>query len=250
MNALAAMTKTETKLFLREPMIWGAAVILPTAVLVILGAIFGNAPDPELGGYGFLTLFTPSLVVITLATLTVNTFTSRMGTYRERGVLRRLSTTPVRPATLLAAQLAINIVTAFVAVALLVGVAAVAFGVPLPQDPLAFAVALGVGGAALFGLALLMRRSSRRPVPRNAIGLPVFFAVMFFGGVYLPQWLLPDVLNDIGEFIPPGVHGILDAWLGAPLAVAPLLVMAITTVVAGRSGRPHVPLGMTRRTMR
>ena len=67
----------------------------------------------------------------------------------------------------------------------------------------------------------------------NAIGLPVFFAVMFFGGVYLPQWLLPDVLNDIGEFIPPGVHGILDAWLGAPLAVAPLLVMAIITVVAG-----------------
>jgi len=34
-HALAAMTRTETRLFLREPLIWGAAVILPTAVLVI-----------------------------------------------------------------------------------------------------------------------------------------------------------------------------------------------------------------------
>jgi len=169
MNALAAMTKTETKLFLREPMIWGAAVILPTAVLVILGAIFGNSPEPELGGYGFLTLFTPSLVVITLATLTVNTFTSRMGTYREQGVLRRLSTTPVRPATLLAAQLAINIVTAFIAVAILIGVAYVAFGVPLPQAPLAFAVALGVGAAALFGLALLIAAVVPTAAAANAV---------------------------------------------------------------------------------
>ena len=54
MTALAAMTRTETKLFLREPVIWGAAVILPTVVLVILGAIFGNTPQPELGGQGFL----------------------------------------------------------------------------------------------------------------------------------------------------------------------------------------------------
>ena len=232
-HALAAMTRTETRLFLREPLIWGAAVILPTAVLVILGAIFGNTPDPQFGGYGFLTLFTPSLVVITLATLTVNTFTSRMGTYREQGVLRRLSTTPVRPATLLAAQLAINIVTAFIAVAVLIGVAYVAFGVPLPQAPLAFAVALGVGAAALFGLALLIAAVVPSAGAANAVSLPVFFAVMFFGGVYLPQWLLPDFLNKIGEFIPPGVHGILDAWLGAPLQLAPLIVMGVIAVVAG-----------------
>jgi ABC-2 type transport system permease protein len=55
---------------------------------------------------------------------------------------------------------------------------------------------------------------------------------MFFGGVYLPQWLLPDFLNRIGEFIPPGVHGILDAWLGAPLQVAPLVAMVLIAVVA------------------
>ena len=123
--------------------------------------------------------------------------------------------------------------TAFVAVGLLIGVASVAFDVPLPKDPLAFAVALGIGGASLFALALLIAAVVPTAGAANAVGLPVFFAVMFFGGVYLPQWLLPDALNQIGEFIPPGVQGILDAWLGVPLEVAPLAIMVVITVVAG-----------------
>ena len=45
MNAVRAMTLAETKLFLRDYATWGAAVILPTVILVILGLIFGNAPE-------------------------------------------------------------------------------------------------------------------------------------------------------------------------------------------------------------
>ena len=45
------------------------------------------------------------MVVISLATLGVSTLPSRLATYRELGVLRRLSTTPVDPAALLIAQL-------------------------------------------------------------------------------------------------------------------------------------------------
>ena len=37
---------------------------------------------------------------------------------------------------------------------------------------------------------------------------------MFLGGVYLPRWLLPEVLVRIGDFTPPGVQALLDAWSG------------------------------------
>jgi ABC-2 type transport system permease protein len=56
---------------------------------------------------------------------------------------------------------------------------------------------------------------------------------MFLGGVYLPRFLLPDVVNRIGAYVPPGVQGLQDAWLGSPIELAPLAIMAGITVVAG-----------------
>jgi ABC-2 type transport system permease protein len=233
MNAVKALTIAESKLFLRDYATWGAAVILPTLVLVILGLIFGNKPDEFFGGVGFLDIFAPSLVVLTVATLSVNTMTTRLATYREKGILRRLSTAPVRPSALLAAELVINVVAAIVAVALLVIVANVAFGVPLPRNLPAFILTIGLGTSALFALALLFAAVVPSASAATAVGLGVFFAVMFLGGVYLPRYMLPEIINQIGAFTPPGVEGLQDAWLGAPIDVAPLVIMAVITVVAG-----------------
>jgi ABC-2 type transport system permease protein len=52
--------------------------------------------------------------------------------------------------------------------------------------------------------------------------------------VYLPRLFLPDVLQRIGEYTPPGVQALLDAWLGtAAPAVGPLAIMGLITLVAG-----------------
>jgi ABC-2 type transport system permease protein len=233
MNALKAITVAETKLFLRDPATWGAGVVLPTFILVILGLIFGNRPDKVFGGHGFLDVFTPSLVVLTVATLSVNTMTTRLATYREKGVLRRLSTAPVRPVALLGAELAINVVAAIAAVALLVIVASAAFGVPWPQNLPGFVVAIGLGTSSLFALALLFAAVVPSAAAATALGVGVFALVMFLGGVYLPRYLLPDIINTIGAFTPPGVEGLQDAWLGSPIDVAPMVTMALITLVAG-----------------
>jgi ABC-2 type transport system permease protein len=233
MTGLKMMTLIDAKLLLRDYATWGAAVILPTAILVILGLVFGNAPNEFFGGHGFLDVFTPSLVVLTVATLSVNTMTTRLANYREHGVLRRLSTAPVRPVTLLIAELAVNLVATVVAVGSLVVVAAVLFGVPWPQNLLGFVLVIGLGTSALFALALLFAAVVPSASAATALGLVVFFAVMFLGGVYLPRYLLPDVVNRIGAFTPPGVQGLQDAWLGSPVDVAPLVIMAAITVVAG-----------------
>jgi ABC-2 type transport system permease protein len=233
MNALRAIAIVDAKLLLRDYATWGAAVVLPTVILVILGLIFGNTPNDFFGGHGFLDVFTPSLVVLTVATLSVNTMTTRLAGYREKGVLRRLSTAPVRPRDFLAAELAISVVAALIAVGLLVVVASVGFGVPWPQNPIAFVISIGLGTSALFALALLFAAVVPSASAATALGLVVFFAVMFLGGVYLPRYLLPDIVNQIGAFTPPGVEGLQDAWLGSPIDIAPLVIMALTTVVAG-----------------
>ena len=70
------LTKTvavEAKLFFREPGVWLLAILLPTFVLVVVGLLFGTEPDPDLGGRRWIDIFAPSMVVMTLAILGVNT---------------------------------------------------------------------------------------------------------------------------------------------------------------------------------
>src|SRR5262245_65692901 len=142
MNEMRALIASEARLLFREPIYWLVVILLPTAVLAIFGSMFGpSKPDPALGGLRFVDVFVPSLVVITVATLGIQTLPIRLATYREKGVLRRLSTTPSHPMRLLIAQFTVYALTAFVALGLLIVVANLAFGVPWPKEPLAYLAA-------------------------------------------------------------------------------------------------------------
>jgi ABC-2 type transport system permease protein len=234
MNELRAHIRTEAKLLFRDPITWLAAIALPAVVLLIFGSVFApHEPDPALGGRRWIDLFVPSLLVITLGTLGIQTLPIRLATYRERGVLRRLSTTPARPARLLVAQLMIYAVTSLVAVVVLVTVGHVAFAIPLPGHVLGYLVAFAFGMASLFAIGLLLAAVAPTARAATSIAIPLFFMAMFLGGVYLPRYLLPDVLIRIGDFTPPGVQGLQDAWLGTAPQLAPLVGMAVLTVLVG-----------------
>jgi ABC-2 type transport system permease protein len=234
MNELVALVRTEAKLLFREPITWLAAIALPTAVLLIFGTMFASAPrDPDLGGLRFIEVFVPSLVVITLGTLGIQTLPIRLATYRERGILRRLSTTPAHPLRLLIAQLITYLITAIAALVLLIVVARLAFDVPLPRDPLAYLATFTLGMSSLFTVGLLLAAVAPSARVATAIAIPLFFAVMFLGGVYVPRVALGEALMRIGEFTPPGVQGLQDAWLGATPQLAPLVAMALLTLIGG-----------------
>jgi ABC-2 type transport system permease protein len=234
MNEIRALIVAEAKLLFRDPITWLAAIVLPAAILLIFGSIFApHRPDPALGGLRWVDTFAPSLVVITTATLAIQTLPIRLATYREKGILRRFSTTPARPAALLAAQLVIYTVTAILGLILLIVVGKVAFDIPLPANPIGYIAAFGLGMAGLLAIGLLLAAFAPSAGVATAIAVPLFFVVMLLGGVYLPRFLLPDVLVTIGEFAPPGVQGLQDAWLGAAPQLLPLVALAGITVVAG-----------------
>jgi ABC-2 type transport system permease protein len=234
MNEMRSLIATEAKLMFREPITWLAAIALPTVILVIFGSMFGpSEPDPAFGGLRFIDIFVPSLVVITVGTLGIQTLPIRLATYREKGILRRLSTTPAHPLRLLGAQLVIYMVTAIVALVLLVIVADVAFGVPLPRDPIGYVAAFLLGMTSLFAIGMLVAAVAPSSRAATAVAIPMFFVVMLLGGVYLPRVFLPEVLLRIGDFTPPGVQGLQDAWMGTAPALGPLLGMAVVTVVVG-----------------
>jgi ABC-2 type transport system permease protein len=162
----------------------------------------------------------------------VNALPIRLATYREKGVLRRLATTPVQPGTLLAAQLVIYVAVAVTAMCLLVVVGQLAFAVPLPQHLFGFLAAFFLGMSSLFALGLLVAAVAPTARASAALALPMYFLAMFLGGVYVPRMFLPDFLIRIGEYTPPGVQALLDAWTGTSPQPLQLAILATITVVA------------------
>lgn len=231
MSAFATLTKTETRLFLRDRASVVLSVAQPTVVLLLLGSVPAlREPDDRFGGQRFIDYFAPSLLAVSVAMLGLLVLPTGLATYREKGVLRRFATTPMRPANLLAVQLLIAVASAVIATVLMIATGSLVFGIGLPNHPLGFLAAFVLGTSAVFALGLVVAAVARRARTATGASIVLFLLVMFFAGVYLPKFLLPDVVVRISEYVPPGVAAMDDAWLGAgpqPLQLAVLAVIAL-----------------------
>ena len=108
MSALTNMIKVETKLFLRDRATVLFGVLFPTALLLGLGSIPDlRTPSADLGGLRPIDVWAPTALVFGIVMIAVQHVPTVIATYRERGILRRLSTTPVHPRNVLIARVLI-----------------------------------------------------------------------------------------------------------------------------------------------
>jgi len=236
MTGLKALTRQEFRLTMRDPATWPVVLGIPVGVLVAFGAVpFSRQPWDEIGGARAIDTMLPALsVAIALAVLAFLTLPAYLGGYREKGILRRLSTTPAHPAGLLVAQLVTNLALALAAVALVLGVGVTALDMALPRDPVGFVASLVLGITGLFAVGLLVAAVAPTARAASGYGLVLFFPSMFLAGVYLPKHLMPPVLARIGEFTPLGAFRAVleDAWGGASPNLSAYAVLAACAVGA------------------
>jgi ABC-2 type transport system permease protein len=236
MAGLPRLTAMELRLFLREPMAVFFAIAFPALLVGILGSVPSfRQPQTSLGGLRVIDVEVPTAIAFVLVMLAMSSVPATLATYRERGILRRLATTPVRPSTLLAAQMLMALLTAVFAVLLLLAVGRLAFGVPLPRQPVGFVLAFVLGAAAVFSMGLAL--AAVAPTARGAqgIGSLLFFPLMFFAGLWVPRAAMPGVLRHVSDLTPlgAGAQALQDATGGAWPQPLHLAVMAAYLIVFG-----------------
>ena len=139
------MLVSEGRLLARNPgvVIWTA--VLPVAAAIILGLIPEvRRPSAGLGGLSFFQVYLPILVFFAITLLALQALPDVLTRYREMGVLKRLRATPVSPALLLIAQLALILSVSIVCMKLMVVVPPLA-GAPFPRNPGAFVLTYLLG---------------------------------------------------------------------------------------------------------
>ena len=231
------LAKVETKLFLRDPIALFFGLVLPGLVLLLLGLFFPgfDGPSPDLVGATYIDIYAPIVLVLGLATLGLVTLPPILGTYRQFGILRRLSTTPVHPARLLWAQLVVHIGVAVAASAIAIAVAVAVFDVPFPKSPGWFALSFVLAAASIFSIGLLVGAVAPTTVAGQAIGMAIYFPMLFFAGVWIPRSIMSDGLRTVSDFTPFGsaVQALGDSWFGSTPSLTNLLVMTAWAVGVG-----------------
>jgi len=236
MKALRRLTATEARLFLREPAAWFFTLVFPTLLMVILGSIpTFRTRQADLHGLSLIQSYAPVMVVFTLTMLGMNGAAPVLTSYRERGVLRRLSAAPVPSRLLLGALTLLYLGVAVVSLLLVVVVGRLAFQVPLPKQPLALVLVFLLAAASLFAVGLFVAALAPGAKSGNAIGAALFFPLMFFAGLWVPRALMPSLLRTISDFLPTGAatQAVQDSWQGHWPQLGDLATMGLFALVVG-----------------
>lgn len=235
-RALRTLVALETKMAWREPAGLLLGLALPLFFLVVFGAVpTFRMPAPMDPRVSLFTYFVPMWICLSASLIALFSLPIPLVRDREKGWLRRISTTPLAPSWLLAAQTVVNGVLALLAVAVLTLGSTALFGMPAPVAPVAYALAALLLITAMFAIALLL--AAVAPTSRAVAGLGnlVLYPLLFFSGIWLPRESMAPVLRTISDLTPLGAAGqaLRTAALDGVPPAGSYVVLAVWTVVLG-----------------
>jgi ABC-2 type transport system permease protein len=196
------------KVALRTPRTLIFTIAFPLILLVLFNSIFNHGGNHTAKLPNNLKLsaeayFTAGIVAYAVALSTFTTLAVSLTTQRENGQLKRYRGTPMPPWTFILAQIIRAVAQAVAMTALLLGLGAIAYGVPIPGSTFpAFVVYLLLGTATMCALGIAL--SSFVPNADAASTIAPFSVVMlsFISGVWIPVENLPSALERIGQIFP------------------------------------------------
>jgi ABC-2 type transport system permease protein len=218
--------------FLRDRMSLILVLMLPIILVVFFGLIFNDN----------LGLQMPGLLGIAL--LWLGLFATALPLMRLRAghVLRRLSVTPLRPATMLSAQIAWRVTVGLLQTGLLLLVGYLVFGVGVVGNKLLFVGAVILGALMFVSLGYVLAGLAPSEEGLMAIVQLVNFPVMFLSGGLFPVEMLPSFLRPVVNLSP--LTYLTDALGQLMTGAPPLHPLWLDFVVLGVSLAIFLVLGI------
>jgi ABC-2 type transport system permease protein len=243
MNTLINQTRMQMRLFLRrkDELFWTLA--FPVLFILLFGAIYGNTKWTGSGiDIRAIDYLLPGIIVMAAMVTGIMRTATGLVQEREAGVYRRLALTPLKRTTLIGSQLLQHYVVIIVQTLLLVAISGAAFKTNLTGNTALFWLTLSIGalcfmsiGFALTGLIKTLR--SATPIIQI-----VYFSMMFLGGIFFPNSLLPTWLGNAAKVLPStqlgdalravvynggGIGDIWQKWLIMGAWIAACLIISI-----------------------
>jgi len=202
MRGLRKLTWTEMKLFFREPMATFFTLGFPLMILFLFGSIWGNKPAKEFGGFGYVDMSVPGFTAVIIASTGLIALAVTMATYREKGILRRLRATPLRPHTVLGAQVMVFFALTVFGMILLIIAGLLVFRLRFAGNALSVFAGFSLSTLSFFSMGFIL--AGLMPTARTAqiVAMVLFYPMIFLCGAYIPFHILPKTMQQFAEVLP------------------------------------------------
>jgi ABC-2 type transport system permease protein len=172
--------------------------LFPLLLFLLLGSVYTKriygVPAPEallagLIGYGCANTAFAGLAI-------------QLVIRREDGVLKRLRSTPLRPATYVASLLASTLIVFALQTAVLFLLGRVLYSTPFPSDVASFVATIVIGAAVFAALGTATASVIRSKEGSSAVVNFILLPMAFLSGAFGPTAHYPAFLRAIGDVLP------------------------------------------------
>jgi ABC-2 type transport system permease protein len=203
LRGLWKLTWIEIKVFMREPLGAFGTIGFPVLVFLVVGRAVGRSlPAPSLAASGFLRVNLPVLASLLIAVSSVLSLVTIISIYREGGILKRLRATPLRPQTILTAQVIVKLILTAATLFLMVLAGKRYYPVNVHAPLFGFTIALLISTVSILSIGFLI--ASIVPTARFAqpIGAAILYPMVAFSGIFMPLSSMPPVLHAVAQVLP------------------------------------------------
>ena len=232
MPRLVGLARAELTLLLRNRMQLVTALLMPIAVPFLFVPIARQGGTPEALAAGLGTMFVVALLFIVYYNL-LSSYVAR----RQDLVLKRLRTGEASDAAVLSATAVPALLVATVMILVMSAISIPLLDLPLPENPLALVVGLGLGAAVLVPLALMTANITRTVEAAQVTCLPLIGILVIGAGAALPLEIMPDWFVRLIGFVPsaPITELVRLGWLGIDAGGAAVTGADVWTTLAVQS---------------
>ena len=241
MSNLARLARTEAKLFLREPIVLIFVFAFPVITVLVLGGVFKKG-DTAYEGAVPSDYYVAGYIGVVLAAIGLIMLPVHLASYRERGVLRRFRASQFPSWALPAAWAVVAAALSVVAIAVLLTVGKLVYGLPAPDDlprtiiGVALATVTFISIGILLGMVLPTARSAQ------GLGLMLFFPFFLLGGAGPPPDAMGSGMKHISNLLPltHAIRAIQQPWLSIGGPTTNHLIILATIFVLTTAGWAHL----------
>ena len=189
--------------------------------------------------FKYIDFFIPGVIAMTVMTIGVHGSIEVNTTYREKGIIKKLASTPLSKLEWILGATTNEMFICFLSTAIILTVGWIVFNVTVTIN--AYFIALIVAGCLLFpGIGMLIANFVREPEAAEAAANAITFPLMFLSGIFWPIEMLPGFLQEIAKVLPLTYlsEGLRDAMInadptGALTNTLILVSLAAVFIIAG-----------------
>ncbi len=151
--------------------------------------------------FKYIDFFMPG--IISLAVLTIGVLgTSTTNTeYRLKGILRKLSTTPLGKSDWLIAKMLYQFVVVLISTALIFVVAKLVYDITIVPGA-ATLLLLFAGTICFTGIGMIVARFVKSEEAASAASMAIIFPMLFLSGTFEPLQMMPDYVQTVAKVLP------------------------------------------------